>query len=136
MKKRPKVGVSAIVRKGGKILIGKRKVRRGRGHWAFPGGHLELNETIEDCIKREVMEEAGIRIANITFLTFTNDINHEEGTHYITLFLTCDYQSGTVRNMEPHKCEGWEWVAWRDLPTPLFLPIKNLLKQNINPFTM
>lgn len=135
MKKRPKVGVAVIVIKDKKVLIGKRKVRIGRGEWAFPGGHLELNEAIEDCVKREAFEEAGIAIDNISFVTFTNDVRKREQTHYITLFYTAHYKSGTVRNMEPHKCEGWEWVKWHDLPTPLFLPIRNLLKQHFSPFT-
>ena len=135
MKKRPKVGVAAIVRKNGKVLIGKRKVPLGRGDFAFPGGHLEMNESLFDAVKREVFEEAGIQIDNIKFFTVTNDIRKKDVTHYITLFFMCDYASGTVTNMEPHKCAGWMWVDWKNLPSPLFLPIKNLLKQKLDPFT-
>jgi 8-oxo-dGTP diphosphatase len=56
MEKRPAVGVAAIVTKNGKVLLGKRKGAHGEGSWAFPGGHLEFNESIEDCAKREVFE--------------------------------------------------------------------------------
>lgn len=138
MKKRPKVGVAVIVINDKKVLIGKRKVRLGKNEWAFPGGHLELNEALEDCVKREVFEEAGIAVNNIKFLTFTNDIykkGNADLAHYITLFFTANYKSGKVRNMEPHKCAGWEWVTWDNLPTPLFLPVRNLLRQNLSPFT-
>ena len=34
------------------------------GIFQFPGGHLEENETFEECLKREVMEETGIEIEN------------------------------------------------------------------------
>lgn len=132
--KRPLIGVSVIIKKGNKVLIGKRKNIRASGTWGFPGGHLEFRESFEKCIKREVMEEAGIKIKNIKFQTLTNDIHPKEKTHYVTLFFISDYDSGKVRNMEPEKCEGWEWVLWNNLPHPLFLPIENLLKQEYNPF--
>lgn len=132
---RPLVGVSIIIKKDHKVLVGKRKNIRGNGTWAFPGGHLEFRESFEKCIKREVMEETGIKIKNIKFQTLTNDIHPKEKTHYVTLFFTSDYDSGKVRNMEPEKCEGWEWVLWNKLPHPLFLPIKNLLAQKYNPFS-
>lgn len=133
MKNRPKVGVAAIIVKNGKVLLGKRKVRMGKGDWAFPGGHLEFNEAIEDAVKREVREETDLSVSHITFQAVTNDIREVEKTHYITLFFTAKYTSGKVKNMEPHKCENWEWFEWDKLPNPLFLPIKNLLKQNFRP---
>ncbi len=70
----PKVGVSVIIVKDGKVLMGKRKNAHGAGMWSFPGGHLEFNEEIEACVKREVREETGISIKNIRKLGFTNDI--------------------------------------------------------------
>lgn len=132
---RPLVGVSIIVKKDDKVLIGKRKNAGGSGTWGFPGGHLEFEESFEKCVKREVMEEAGIKIKNIKFQTLTNDIQPKEKAHYVTLFFTSDYDSGKVKNMEPEKCEGWKWAAWSNLPNPLFLPIKNLVAQKYSPFS-
>ncbi|MEK6908812.1 MAG: NUDIX hydrolase [Nanoarchaeota archaeon] len=130
----PKVGVAAIVVKDGKVLLGKRKSLHGNGTWSFPGGHLEFNEEVEECAKREILEEAGINIENLKFATFTNDLHISEGKHYITLFLIGDYVSGEVRIMEPEKCEEWKWFSWNQLPKPLFLPIENLLKKGFSPF--
>ncbi len=135
MNERPYVGTAAIIKKNGKVLLGKRKNAAGAGEWCFPGGHLEYKEDIKTCVKREVLEEAGIRIKNIKFYSFTNDIRNDTyNTHYVTLFFSADYKSGKVTLMEPQKCEGWDWFSWDNLPRPLFLPIKNLLKQKINPF--
>jgi len=131
---RPLVGVSVIVRKDNKVLIGKRKNIRASGTWAFPGGHFEFGESFIQCVKREVREEVNVSIKNVKFQTLTNDIHPKEKTHYVTLFFTSDYDSGKVKNMEPEKCEGWEWIKWEDLPHPLFLPIKNLLAQKYSPF--
>ena len=54
--KRPKVGVGVFVFKDGKTLLGKRKNAHGDGTWNPPGGHLEFNESIEQCAQREVLE--------------------------------------------------------------------------------
>ena len=82
---RPRVGVGVFVNKDGKILVGKRKGSHGAGTWALPGGHLEPGESFEACCKREVLEETGLTIKNISPVVFTNDIFHDEGVHYITL---------------------------------------------------
>ena len=134
MDKRPKVGVGIIVIKDNKVLLGKRKNSHGEGSWCFPGGHLEFNESLENCAKREVLEETGIEIKNIRFETITNDIFKDEGKHYITIFMLCEYDSGEVKVMEPEKCEKWNWFEWNNLPEPLFLPIQSLLKKGYIPF--
>lgn len=132
-KNRPSVGIGVVVFKNGKILLGKRKNAHGEGAWSFPGGHLEFNESWEDCARRETLEETGITIKNIRFGTATNDIFQKEKKHYVTIFLLSDYDSGEVKIMEPEKCERWEWFEWNKLPQPLFVPIQNLLKRNYNP---
>lgn len=129
-KERPKIGVSVIVMKDNQVLLGKRKSGAGIGTWGFPGGHLEYAEGIEECARREVMEETGMEITNLRVGPYTNDIFTTEQKHYITLFIISDHKQGEPQLCEPDKCEGWEWFAWDKLPEPLFLPIENLLKQH------
>jgi len=130
----PRVGIGVIVIKDNKVLLGKRKGSHGEGTWSFPGGHLEFNEQLEDCARRELREETGIEIKSIRLGTFTNDIFHEEGKHYITLYLIAEHEAGEEKIMEPDKCEKWQWFEWNNLPEQLFLPLKNLLKNNYSPF--
>jgi len=130
---RPKVGVGVLIFKDKKLLLGKRKNSHGDDSWCPPGGHLEFNEELEDCANRETLEETGIKIKNIELITATNDIFIKENKHYITLHLIADYDSGEVKLMEPEKCEKWEWFSWNNLPTPLFLPTLNLIKNGFNP---
>ena len=130
---RPKVGVGVIVQKDGKVLLGKRMGAHGEGSWSFPGGHLEGNEKVEDCAQRETEEETGIRIKNIRKATYTNDIFADENKHYVTLFVLADHDSGEVRICEPEKCEKWEWFEWANLPSPLFIPVENLVKEGFRP---
>jgi len=134
MENRPKVGVGVCIIKDGKVLLGKRKNAHDAGAWCFPGGHLEFNESWEDCARRETMEETGLSIKNVRFVTATNDIFPLEGKHYITLFMVADIDSGEAKIMEPEKCEAWEWFEWNDPPQPLFIATENFYKSGHNPF--
>ncbi|KAL8672705.1 MAG: hypothetical protein Q9168_002830 [Polycauliona sp. 1 TL-2023] len=69
------------------FLLGKRINSHGAGTWATPGGHLEFGETPERCAAREVLEETGLKIKDMRFLTTTNDFMPDEGRHYVTLFM-------------------------------------------------
>jgi len=129
--KRPKVGMGVFVFKDGRFLLGKRKNTHGEGSWCLPGGHLEFNEELEDCARREVLEETGVKIKNIRFCTVTNDIFRKEGKHYITIFMLSDWAKGTPKTMEPDKSEGWKWVTKETVPKPLFLPLTTLLKKDL-----
>lgn len=122
-----KIGVGVIVVKDGKVLLGKRESGIGSGTWAFTGGKLEFNETIENCAKRETMEEAGVKIGNIKKIGFVETFFKEENKHYITLYVKADYISGEPIAKEPEKCKEWRWYYWKDMPRPLFLPIQQLI---------
>lgn len=130
--KRPYIGVAVIVVRNGRVLLGRRKNAHGAGTWQFPGGHLEYGESIEACARRELCEETGLSIDRFRMGPFTNDFFEDEGKHYVTLFVIADRTNGDARAREPHKCERWEWFPWSELPTPHFLPIVNLLRQNFS----
>lgn len=130
MHDRPLIGVAVIVIKDNTVLLGKRINSHGDGTWAFPGGHLEFNESIEECARREVLEETGIEITNLRCGPYTNDIFTREDKHYVTLFVLADHDAGEPMVKEPHKCEEWQWHRWPPQVQPRFLPLTNLLKQN------
>jgi 8-oxo-dGTP diphosphatase len=133
---RPLVGVAVIVIQNQRVLLGKRTGAHGAGCWAFPGGHLEFNESINGCAVREVYEETGLLVKNCRFVTCTNDLFTDHNKHYVTLYVVCEYESGEPEIKELEKCEEWKWFPWNEFPKPLFLPLKNLLDQDFNPFTM
>jgi 8-oxo-dGTP pyrophosphatase MutT (NUDIX family) len=59
-------------------------VKHGKhiGFYALPGGHLELSETPEQCIEREMVEEFGIK-AEVGKLAYINTFKNNDGTNYI-----------------------------------------------------
>lgn len=126
-KRYPKVGLGVIVVKDGKVLMGKRKGAHGAGTWSIPGGHLEFNETWEECACRECLEETGIAVVNPVFFAVTNDIMSEEDKHYITIYMRADYVSGEPMITEPEKFVEVGWFDLEHLPEPRFSPLTNLL---------
>src|SRR3989344_2096220 len=131
----PKVGTSVYIRKDGKILLSKRTGSNDPGTWCPPGGHLEMNESWEECVLRETREEAGIEIENIRFITVTNDIWTTKNAHYITLCFVANWKSGEP-SLAPDEIEEWGWFAWEALPEPLFFPTKQFVKTGYNPLTL
>ncbi|MCU5775531.1 NUDIX hydrolase [Erwiniaceae bacterium BAC15a-03b] len=125
----PRVGVGVLIFRQGKLLLGCRKGSHGAESWSAPGGHLEFGESVEQCARREVLEETGLQLATIERGPVTNDIFADEQKHYITLFALAYAPAGEPRLCEPDKCSGWQWFAVDALPAPLFLPLQNLLLQ-------
>ena len=140
-----RVGCGCIVQSAlnpGCVLLGKRMGSHGAGKYALPGGHLELGETWENCLIREVKEETNLEVEdlklvhvtvsiyviqnflistqmnnNLHFLQNDPNIDGNVNKHYITIFMRSiiTKDSPEVRNMEPHKCESWSWVPWTDI---------------------
>ncbi len=105
------IGVAVIWNAAGKILIDKRKPGGAFGGlWEFPGGKKEASETIEDCIKREVLEELGIEIAVEEHLI---TIDHSYSEIRVTLHVYhCRYLRGVPKTIE---CDEFRWVTLDDI---------------------
>ncbi|KAJ5693197.1 hypothetical protein N7462_002620 [Penicillium macrosclerotiorum] len=143
----PRIGVGVFVLNAeGNFVLGKRKGSHGSGTWALPGGHLEFGESFETCAEREILEETGLHIRNVKFLTATNTIFETEGKHYVTVFMSAIVKDELAQPqvLEPEKCMAWKWTSWEELriegeaqlrsdsnPTeePLFLPLLSLIEQ-------
>lgn len=129
----PRVGVGIIVIRGDRVLLGLRKGAHGRDTWSVPGGHLEFGESLEQCAVRELFEETGLGVDEVTPGPYTNDIFESEGMHYVTIFMKTRSEHGAPQIKEPSKCSRWEWFRWSELPSPLFQPIETLRRSGYVP---
>lgn len=102
-----RIGVAVVINDQNQILIDRRPPEGLLGGlWEFPGGKIEANETVEDCIKREILEEIGIEITvGKSLITIDHAYTHFRVTLYVHL---CQYVSGTPRAIE---CEEVRWVT-------------------------
>ena len=92
---------------------------------------MEVGESFEDCAIRETLEETSLELIpeTVHLVHVANTIFPNHGPHYVTIFMSGYVKNKNVlRNTEPDKCEGWEWVGVDELgKLELFLPLKNLV---------
>ena len=128
---RPIIGIGVLVWRGEQLLLGKRISEEQNVCWQFPGGHLEKDESVIECASREVAEETGLKVKALRHLGFTDEVFSVSQHQYVTLFVSCDFESGEALALEADKCEAWQWFDYRQLPTPLFRPIEIFISQQL-----
>ncbi len=91
----PRVAVGGIIIKEKKILLVMRRDEPDRNKWAIPGGKLELNETIEEGLKREMKEELSldIEVGALAGISEFISLNF----HYIIMDYVCNPLSENVK---------------------------------------
>ncbi len=113
---RPIVGVGAVVQKGETVLL----IRRGKpplmGAWTLPGGAVELGETLQEAIRREVCEECSIDIAVGRVVDAVDILQHDDQGrvrfHYVVVDLAATLISGDLRAASD--VQEARWVAPND----------------------
>jgi 8-oxo-dGTP pyrophosphatase MutT (NUDIX family) len=119
------VVITAIIIKDGKYLITRRSANKRRfpGMWTVPGGHLETEDytslpkdtehywynVLEKALRREVLEEVGLDIANIEYVTSLASV-HTDGNPSIVISCVADYVSGEIKLQEA-ETDKYEWVS-------------------------
>jgi len=97
----PIVGVGAIVVKGDKILLEKRKNSPGKNKWSIPGGLVELGEDLKKAVIREVKEETCLDVAEVSLVDVVDDVELDvEGKakyHFVIIDYHVRVKSGVLR---------------------------------------
>lgn len=73
------------------------------GLYELPGGNLDFGEDIFACVKREVLEETGLKIVPKKIIAYTNDIQKEEDKHEVTLYVLSEREDSS---QQPEVCTG------------------------------
>ena len=89
-----------MVIRGGKVLLIQRGKEPLKGRWVIPGGTVELGETLEDAVAREVREETGIVVRPREVVLVFDRIERRDGAvayHYVVIDYLCDDLGGTLQ---------------------------------------
>ncbi|MBQ5912398.1 MAG: NUDIX hydrolase [Bacteroidaceae bacterium] len=101
-----------------KVLLIQRGIEPYKGQWAFPGGFLKMNETVEECAKRELEEETGLKSASVEqFYTFSA-VNRDPRERVITVAHYALVRLSEVKGGDD--AASAKWFAMNEIPSLAF----------------
>ena len=114
------------------------KSNKWRNKYTIPGGHIEVGEKIIEALKREVMEETGLKIFDIVFLDYHEFIFGDEfwkKKHFIFFDFICKTNSFNVALN--HESQAYVWISLKEalsLPLETYTRrlIENYIKKNFS----
>lgn len=120
----------AIIEQEGKIFIAQRGKKDSLfGKWEFPGGKVEPGETLQECLKRELLEELSID-AEIGDYFCTSTFHHQDIEYDMCVFKVPSFKG----EIKLHEHLAFAWVTPAELSNYVFpeadLPIVELLQKN------
>lgn len=89
---------------------------------------MEFGETLEQALKREMLEELGVEIEVLDLLGVANHILPEEKQHWISPTFFCRIVTGLPKVMEPGKCDA---LAWKTVSEAAALPLSKVTQHDI-----
>lgn len=126
------VGAGIIVEdQNGRILL---QLRHDNHCWGYPGGSIEIDETVEEAAKRELKEETGLEAHSLElFGVFSGKDLHyiypngDEVSNIDIVFICKEYSGILVK--QDDEVDELGFFSIDDLPTPLSPPIQKPLEQ-------
>ena len=98
---RPIVGIGAVIVHAGRVVLIRRRFEPLAGRWSLPGGALELGETLEAAVVREMLEETGLDVDVGPVIEVFDRIVLDEARrvryHYVLVDYLCRRLGGELR---------------------------------------
>jgi 8-oxo-dGTP diphosphatase len=112
----PLVGVGAVVVHEGRVLLVQRGREPLKGQWSLPGGLLDIGESLEDGVIREVVEETGLLVQPIELVELLDRI-YRDGErvryHYVIADYLCRVTGGKLQAASDADAVRWvERAEW------------------------
>lgn len=131
--------VHLILIENGKVLL-QRRYNTGYedGNYSTPGGHIDGNESIIKAMKREAIEELGIKIDEKNLQIVHVMHRRAPDRESIDYFLTCKKYEGNIAIMEKNKCDRLDFYDLDKLPDNIIPYIKSAIEYYISdrPFSI
>ena len=109
--------VAAIIRKGDKIFATQRGYGEWKDWWEFPGGKMEVGETPEDALKREIREELSTEISVDEFLC---TVEYDYPAFHLKM--NCYLCSLLTETLHLNEHEAAKWLSINNLDSVKWLP--------------
>jgi len=97
----PVAAVGAVVIDGEAVLLVRRAYPPRQGEWSLPGGQLELGESLEDAVRREVREETGLEVEVGAVVEVFDRVHRDEAGriryHFVIVDFLCRTAGGGLR---------------------------------------
>jgi 8-oxo-dGTP diphosphatase len=98
--KHPLLGVGAIILRRDSVLLVERGREPLKGYWSLPGGLVETGEKLDAAVRREVLEETGLRIQPVSmfelFERIMYDVSGRPEYHYVLADYLCRVVGGDL----------------------------------------
>ncbi len=117
----------ALIRRGRQFLIAQRMANDTFPlFWEFPGGKKNPDETFEECVAREVLEELGIEVRVEKKMGEVRREHHQK-TIWLNFFLCSELNGASPQALE---CQAFLWVDVNELKNYQFPPAnENLIER-------
>jgi 8-oxo-dGTP diphosphatase len=119
--KKIRIRVAVVLLKENKILLVQHQ-KKGRKYWLLPGGGLEYGETIAECAKRELREEANLHITPGDLILVSESIPPDDHRHVVNLYYRGEIDSGTLKKGDDHVISDIRFVPISELIGLDFFP--------------
>ncbi|MBT3721402.1 NUDIX hydrolase [archaeon] len=122
------VTCDVLIVKNNKVLLIKRAGHPLKGYWAFPGGYLDWDETLEECARREVKEETGYD-CEVEFFTISSDPKRDDNRQNVTIFFTAELKEKIA--VHDNEVSEVKWFDVNKIPEKMAFDHPKILKKYI-----
>lgn len=109
------------------LLLIERGNEPFKGKWAFPGGFLDMDESTEECAKRELFEETGINNVQLEQLYTFSDVNRDPRGRTVSVVYFTLVEISECKVVAGDDAARAEWFKLEDIP-PLAFDHSSILK--------